>query len=657
MIAFVFIVASWLSVGVSLHAQEISSPTLYREQSFDVLQYNGLIALDSLPRPILGESSCTWQIRWRQQPDTVRFHLRSLTVLRVEYLNAGDTISVPWFSRGTPDQSTFHYAVPALASHRIGDTVLLRITYSGTMSGEPLRNGFSWGGVQQEGNIVYALGVGFYNNYVSATQHWLACYDHPSDKATFRFQFRVPSGYVVASNGEEIDVRDTPTGRIFTFGSSIPTATYLLTFAAIPQTALAIIRDTVSLPVPIVLYARRNDSLSTVKSFRLLPRMVTTFERLFGAYPFEKVGYVMTQKGAMEHQTMISYPTSLARSGDTINLVAAHELAHQWFGDCVTPYDFRDAWFNESFATFSESLWREDLGGRGAYLVEQQRKINAYLNQYAKPGNPYFEGILTMYDFDRTPPSSNYPHVIYEKGAAVLGMLRSMVGDSLFFAWCRALIQRYRYGNVTIDSVENALVQIGADSSQVRRFFYEWIRGKGWPVLAIEAMTVPSPYGWKAAVRIRQVQADSLGTYTTLPLELSFVGRDTTHRVVFVTERDQTFEFDSLGMFLSIAVNSGRSVRSLVLLASSPVITTVDMHPADAVMTVHPVPATGTVWITFHDVPDRPVVLYDVRGAVVATFAPARVVAVSTEQLSPGTYYVHATVGVRAHITPIVVVR
>ncbi len=657
MIAIVAIIACGLWALPVLYGQDISTPTLYREQSFDVLHYDAVIALDSLPRAVLGESSCIWRFRWRSAPDTIRFHLRSLTVIRVEYLQAGDTIPVPWYVRGTPDQSTFHYTVPALASHRIGDTVLLRITYRGTMSGEPLRNGLSWGGVQQEGNIVYALGVGFYNNYVSATQHWLACYDHPSDKATFRFQFRVPSGYVVASNGGEIEVRDTPTGRIFTFGSSIPTATYLLTFAAIPQTALAIIRDTLSLPVPIVLYARRNDSLSTVRSFRLLPRMVTAFERLFGAYPFEKVGYVMTQKGAMEHQTMISYPTSLARSGDTINLVAAHELAHQWFGDCVTPYDFRDAWFNESFATFSESLWREDLGGRSAYLEEQQRKINAYLNQYAKPGNPYFEGILTMYDFDRTPPSSNYPHVIYEKGAAVLGMLRSMIGDSLFFAWCRALMQRYRYGNVAIDTVENTLVQVGADSSQVSRFFREWIRGKGWPVLSIEAMTVPSPSGWKAAVRIRQVQADSLGTYTTLPLELSFIGGDTTHRVVFVTERDQTFEFDSLGMFASIAVNSGRSVRSLVLLTSSPVVTTVDMQPSDAVMTVHPVPATGTVWITFDHVPDHPLVLYDVRGAIVATFAPAHVIAVSSEQLSPGTYYVHATVGGRAHIAPIVVAR
>ncbi|MCX7929313.1 MAG: M1 family aminopeptidase [Chlorobi bacterium] len=644
--------------GTLALAQEISSPTQFIEQSFDVLHYDAFIALDSLPLPVLGESMCSWRVRWRRAPDTLRFHLRGLEVVRVEYVQFGRAIPVEWFARGTPTDATYHYAVPALPTHHVGDTVLLRITYRGTMTGEPPYSGYSWGGVQREGNIVYALGVGFYNNYVSATQHWLACYDHPSDKASFSLAFRVPVSYVVASGGIELPPIDSLGWRIYRFHSDIPTATYLLTFAALPASVVSVINDRSALDVPIVVYARRTDSTATVRNFRLLPQMVRAFEARFGKYPFEKVGYVMTQKGAMEHQTMISYPASLARTTDSINLIAAHELAHQWFGDCVTPLDFRDAWFNESFATFCESLWREQLSGFAAYLNEQQRKISNYLNQYAKPGNPMFEGILPMYDFDRTPPSSNYPHVIYEKGAAVLGMLRWAIGDSVFFVWCRHLLERFRYGNVTIDTLVRTLAAMSGREDFVRRFFDEWIRGKGWPVLAIEALRTPSQHGWKATVHIRQIQADSLGVYTTLPLELSFIGRsDTNHRTVINTAKEMTIEFDSLGAFTSIALNIGRSVRSLVSLASVPMVSNVELTDNEDAINIRPIPATSTVWIVLALVPDESIRIYDVHGAVVATIPPSQISVFSTEQLASGTYYVRARIRGRLYVTPLAVTR
>ncbi|MCS7001177.1 MAG: hypothetical protein NZ481_09960, partial [Candidatus Kapabacteria bacterium] len=137
---------AFLGCTALLWASDVSSPVRYIEQSFDVLHYDAFLALDSLPRPILGRSTCTWTVRWRRTPDTLRFHLRSLRVERVEYLEQGSTLSVQWFERGQPSDATYHYAVAALPQHRAGDTVQLRITYSGTMTGEPVRNGLSWGG-------------------------------------------------------------------------------------------------------------------------------------------------------------------------------------------------------------------------------------------------------------------------------------------------------------------------------------------------------------------------------------------------------------------------------------------------------------------------------------------------------------------------------
>ncbi|MBC8145908.1 MAG: hypothetical protein H7X80_10010 [bacterium] len=534
-------------------SDDISGPLEYVQQPFDVLHYDADIDLTKAPSLDM-RGLCRITFRWIDTLSSApyfAFHLRSLSVDSV-WLNGARVEAIPI---GDPSSATFHYRVNPLSPPVSGDTAIATVAYHGTMTDE--LGSASWGGVGTGDSVVYAMGVGFSNNYVSATQHWLPCYDHPSDKATFRGRFIVPVNQFPVSNGTFTypTVIDTITGSVVDWATALPTATYLLTFATSQYVGLNFGSD----PVPTVVYSRVRDTAATRVSFSLLPRMVRTFSDRFVPYPFEKVGFVNTPIGAMEHQTMVSFPVSLSRRRDSINLTAAHELAHQWFGDYVTPTDFRHAWLTESFATFCESLWAEELGGTKAYLASLGSALNDYL-----PGIANREGMLPLYDFPRASPSSNYPSTIYQKGAVVVGMLRTRMGDSVFFAALKDYLSTYSFSNATTEQLKVILERHANES--LDWFFDQWVYGKGWPRLSLRFGQAAMGNGFnRVTVDIAQTPAGDSRIYRNLPVELSFIGAgDTTVRVVMLDAADQSFTLDSIRDYSTVGVNRGFTLRSLL---------------------------------------------------------------------------------------------
>ncbi len=533
-------------------APPISSPVNYQPQAFDVLHYDAWVDLTDAPAKTM-RGVCEITLRWTQPPAGGPFylHLRDLHIDSIFYDGTPTTAAVV----DSVKDATYHYDVAVPSGAKQGDTARIRVVYGGKMTIE--YGGGTWGGVSSNNGTLFALGVGFANNYVSATQHWLPCYDHPSDKATFRGRFMVRQGKFVASNGLLVGVTARDSNDIFEWRTEIPTATYLLTFAAdayVPVTISAA-------PLPMVVYSRAGDSLATATSFRLLPNMVSAFARRYGPYPFEKVGYVNTPIGAMEHQTMISYPTGLSQSRDTVNSTGAHELAHQWFGDLVSPLDFRHAWLTESFATFNESVWAEELGGYAAYLNSQESKANNYINTISRR-----ERVFPLYDFPRASPSSNYPETIYQKGAVVVGMLRFELGDSLFYQGLRDYLTAHAYGTATTADMQAALEARAGRS--LKTFFDQWVYGKGWPKLSARCTPTPIADGLsRVTIEMTQTQPDSFGVYTNVPVEFGFLSKATktfTYRMVRLNEKSQTAVLDSIPDYTTVSINRGPSLRALV---------------------------------------------------------------------------------------------
>lgn len=537
----------------------ISGPTQFVAQAFDVLHYDAELDLTAAPLPTMA-GVCRIRFRWTGDPASNQFyfHLRDLVVDSVTYFSATmfDTIPVKAAASGDPSSPIFHYAVDAPAGARVGDTVTLAIRYHGSMDDE--YGAGTWGGVSSGktaagDTVLYALGVGFRNSYVSATQHWLPCYDHPSDKATFTGRFRVRNGMTVAGNGLMKTYPEGDSITIVEWDQRHPASTYLLTFAVGKYHPLFFGNDS----LPMMVYSLAKDTAATRVSFSGLPGMVDALQARFGQYPFEKVGYVNTPQGSMEHQTMISIAEQISRSRDTVNHTGYHELAHQWFGDLVSPIDFRHAWLNESFATFCEALRSEDLGGYSGYL----NYLSTLWTSYTRTVAPS-EGVLPLYDFPRASPSSNYPTTIYYKGAVVVALLRYQMGDSKFYEAIREYLQTYRFGTAGTDSLRAILEKHYGASLQP--FFDQWVIGKGWPVIDVAAQQQQGPTHARAVVTLTQVQKPEYGVFTNLPVELGFRQSDGSHtyRIVTMNSISETFTIDSIPAFTSVTVNRGPSLRA-----------------------------------------------------------------------------------------------
>ncbi|CAB4831559.1 unannotated protein [freshwater metagenome] len=134
----------------------------------------------------------------------------------------------------------------------------------------------------------------------------------------------------------------------------------------------------------------------------------------------------------------------------------AHELAHQWFGDAVSPQRWSDVWLNESFATYGEWMWMEHLG---ELTVDEMAK-EALNGRY--PGSTAHPSAQELFGYNS-----------YEGGAVVVHALRKELGDELFFT----LLQRWVAGyNGTSRTTEDftALAEKVAGRS-LSDFFAAWL--------------------------------------------------------------------------------------------------------------------------------------------------------------------------------------
>ncbi|HEX4688237.1 MAG TPA: M1 family metallopeptidase [Nocardioides sp.] len=387
----------------------------------DALHYTLDLAWDDRATRLTGTE--TMLFRATRSADHVRLDLASQLLVGHVWLD------------GTPvsfDHSTKDLVVSA--SVTAGSRHVLQVTYGGTP--EPVtaptdRADFSTTGwtVAQDGTV-WTMQEPF------GAYSWYAVNDQPSDKAFYDFTIHAPAGKVGVANGELRSRRTTSSGTTTRWRLPEPAASYLVTIAIGRFTET---QDTGPHDLPIT-YWTPSGQPAILREVRYAPQAVRYLEGLVGRYPFPTLGIlVVPAMSAMETQSMVTLGTSpYTLSRDVIT----HEIAHQWYGDTVTPADWSDLWMNEGMATYlAEANWTGDHGPHSREDILQS------WSRFA-PGLRLKYGAPTHYR-----PGTFGEGNVYYIPALMWDTIRQRLGDDEFWSLATRWLQTHRYTSQDRDTL------------------------------------------------------------------------------------------------------------------------------------------------------------------------------------------------------------
>lgn len=287
---------------------------------------------------------------------------------------------------------------------------------------------------------VWSQGEGEDNRY------WFPGYDHPNDRFDYEGVIHAPPGYKTLTN------------------SGVNLTNYLVMLAVGPYDVFG--DDRVSVWVP---PGTPRSAIAPILD--PIPEMMTYFaERTGVPYAWGPYRQVIVQRflyGGMENTSatiesrrLLATPVNLATRPSS-EAVAAHELAHQWYGDLLTCRTWRELWLNEGFATFMAGDW----AGRGDRVYDLAATERGYYQGSLSPGSlagRYFQGPA---------PADNFN--VYSKGASVLTMLRRMLGEDTFWAGIRLYTQEHQKGLVETSDLRRAMEEVSGYN--LDWFFEQWV--------------------------------------------------------------------------------------------------------------------------------------------------------------------------------------
>lgn len=470
---------STLTVLSALHTFGAAQPPRLRlseVQSIRPDSYKVALTLSPLEPTFSGSIEIALNIQ--QATDTIWLNANKLDIG-----DAGIRISGQWLPAtvlpGGDDFVGFHFGSSLPAG-----TATMEIKYSGRV-----RRGVSAGIFSSEDAGNRYLFTQFES---TDARDAFPCFDEPSYKVPWSLTLHVPASVRAVSNTPVQEETVEGEQRTFIFKQTKPLPSYLVAFAIGPfEYVEAGFAGRNHVPVRIITPKGKADEAKYAAAVTAV--ILTRLEEYFDVpYPYEKSDQIAIPVtfgfGAMENAGLVTYSQNLVLAKpdtDTVARqrryagVAAHELAHQWFGDLVTTAWWNDIWLNEAFATWMSSKilaewhpeWntrvndvRAKLGAEGQDSLISVRKIRQEIETKSDIGNA-FDGIT------------------YQKGAAVIGMFESYMGVDNFRRGIQAYMKEYAFRNATAGDFLDSISTAG--NMNVTQAFSSFLNQAGIPIVSL----------------------------------------------------------------------------------------------------------------------------------------------------------------------------
>jgi aminopeptidase N len=363
-----------------------------------------------------------------------------------------------------------------------GATFRIVVTYASPVAGYTDPDGSS------EGWVATNDGAFVVNEPVGAMS-WFPNDNVPTDKATYDLHVTVPGSLEVIGNGRLASNAANGDGtRTWHWVESQPMASYLVT-ATNGEFDFTPPDETQPTPAYYAVDSSYNALLKTqmMSDLGQTPAIVSFYaDFLSTPYPFDAMGGVIDQSDvgyALETQTKPMYAANTTSPGLA---TISHELAHQWFGDDVSPATWSDIWLNEGPAEFFSWLWQERSGN--SPLTTKQRFDTNYANPAMSWSVPPAAPPTAADMFDQD--------AMYTRGAMVMEALREILGEDRFRMVLGKYLAAHKYANAsTKQFIELVKSDGGKDPAKLDVFFREWLYGNQKPGITpsnFDTYTAPS---------------------------------------------------------------------------------------------------------------------------------------------------------------------
>ncbi len=334
---------------------------------------------------------------------------------------------------------------------------------------------------------------------------WYPRGDH-DDHAKARLRFDAPAGYLVVSGGELVR-QGTEGGRSVTEYRQDEPGKYIT--AAVGRFSDVGLRQEGRLAVRGFALPRTRDE--TQRLMLSSEKILAFLSERFGPCPYSFLNLVVLEgvtPGGHSPPGMIiiqrrppllvghSLRDDPASFSDVPGFFLAHELTHQWWGQGVSPQNYRERWMAEAWAQYAAALWVQKSSGEGAFRAILDR-FAAWSWRHTAAGPINLGHRLGHLRGD----PQIYRAIVYDKGAYVLHMLRAIVGDEAFSKASREFLEKHRFGKAGTDDLREALEE--ASGKDLSRYFESWIFGTALPVLRYTTRTQAAASGYLTLIEVR----------------------------------------------------------------------------------------------------------------------------------------------------------